>query len=261
MLPEAYRSLTLRPIGVVRSPFVERRQAPRQSAAAQEVRGTIELLPGLGFEHALADIEQWSHLWVIFWFHLNEGWKPKVLPPRSQRRRGLFATRSPHRPNPIGLSAVKLEGVSGLTLEVSALDILDGTPVLDVKPYIPYADALSGAGNGWLKDEDPLKPYAVEFSERASAQIDFLADRFAIDLVPGIVQVLELGPEQHPYRRIKRLGDALLLAVKDWRARFEVLDDRRIIVTDIFTGYRPRELALGTEPALEAHRAFTEAFR
>src|SRR4029453_6688659 len=108
--------------GVVRSPFVERRQAPRQSAAAREVRGTIELFPGLGFEHALADIERWSHLWVIFWFHLNEGWKPKVLPPRSQRRRGLFATRSPHRPNPLGLSAVKLEGVSGLTLEVSALD-------------------------------------------------------------------------------------------------------------------------------------------
>src|SRR5215510_10989946 len=125
MLPEAYRSLTLQPIGVVHSPFVERRQAPRQSAAAQDVRGTIELLPGHGFEHALADIERWSHLWVIFWFHLNEGWKPKVLPPRSQRRRGLFATRSPHRPNPLGLSVVKLERVLGLTLEVSALDILD----------------------------------------------------------------------------------------------------------------------------------------
>ncbi|HVJ16474.1 MAG TPA: tRNA (N6-threonylcarbamoyladenosine(37)-N6)-methyltransferase TrmO [Polyangiaceae bacterium] len=261
MLPEAYRSLTLTPIGVVHSPFVERRQAPRQSAAAQEVRGTIELFPGLGFEHALADIERWSHLWVIFWFHLNEGWKPKVLPPRSQRRRGLFATRSPHRPNPLGLSAVKLERVSGLTLEVSALDILDGTPVLDLKPYIPYADSIPDADSGWLKDDDPRKPYAVEFSERASAQIDFLADRFATDLVPGIVQVLELGPEQHPYRRIKRDGDTLVLAVKDWRARFEVLEDRRIVVQEIFTGYRPRELALGTDAALEAHRTFSEVFR
>src|SRR5262245_42053141 len=143
MLAEAYRALTLTPIGVVHSPFVERRQAPRQSAAARAVRGTIELFPGKGFEHELSDIESWSHVWVIFWFHLNEGWKPKVLPPRSRRRRGVFATRSPHRPNPIGLSVVKLEAVSGLTLEVSALDILDGTPVLDLKPYIPYADAIA----------------------------------------------------------------------------------------------------------------------
>jgi len=261
MLPEAYRKLTLTPIGVVHSPFVERRQAPRQSAAAQQVRGTIELLPGMGFEHALSDIERWSHLWVIFWFHLNQGWKPKVLPPRSQRRRGVFATRSPHRPNPIGLSAVKLERVSGLTLEVSALDILDGTPVLDLKPYIPYADSIADADSGWLKDDDPLKPYAVEFSERAEAQVDFLSERFAIDLVPSIVQVLELGPEQHPYRRIKRDGDTLVLAVKEWRARFEVLEDRRIIVQEVFSGYRPRELALGTDAALEAHRAFVEAFR
>jgi tRNA (adenine37-N6)-methyltransferase len=253
--------LTLEPIGVVHSPFTERRQAPRQSAAAQDVRGTIELLPGKGFEHALQDIEMWSHLWVIFWFHLNQDWKPKVLPPRSTRRRGLFATRSPHRPNPIGLSAVKLEGVSGLTLEVSALDILEGTPVLDIKPYVPYADALSGAGNGWLEDDDPRKPYSVEFSERASAQTEFLAERFGVDLVPDIVQVLELGPEQHPYRRIKKDGDSLVLAVKDWRARFEVLEERRIIVVELFSGYRPRELALGSEPYLEAHRAFSEVFR
>jgi tRNA-Thr(GGU) m(6)t(6)A37 methyltransferase TsaA len=261
VLAESYQRLTLSPIGLVHSPFVERRQAPRQSAKAREARGTIELFPGRGFEHALTDIERWSHLWVLFWFHLNDGWKPKVLPPRSQRRRGVFATRSPHRPNPLGLSAVKLEGVSGLSLEVSALDILDGTPVLDLKPYIPYADSIADADSGWLTDDDPLKPYAVEFSERASTQADFLLDRFAIDVVPGVVSVLELGPEQHPYRRIKRDGETLVLAVKDWRARFEVLSERRIVVLELFSGYRPRELALGTDPALEAHREFGEAFR
>src|SRR5690606_2334958 len=139
------------PIGVVRSPFVQRQDAPRQSAVAPDVRGQIELFSGHGYENALSDIEQWSHLWVLFWFHLNQGWRPMVRPPRGDRRRGVFATRSPHRPNPLGLSVVKLEGRKGLLLEVSGLDILDGSPVFDLKPYVAYTDALSGAAQGWLQ--------------------------------------------------------------------------------------------------------------
>ena len=93
------KELVVKPIGTVRSPFVERADAPRQAVGAKEVLGTIELYPGQDFEHALSDLAAFSHVWVIFWFHLNEGWKPKVLPPRSRKRVGLFATRSPHRPN------------------------------------------------------------------------------------------------------------------------------------------------------------------
>src|SRR5262244_267842 len=126
--PPMPSSLTLVPIGVARTPFTERVAAPRQPYAAPSVPGTIELLPDRHFEDALSDLEGWDYLWVIFWFHLNRGWRPKVLPPRSEKkRRGVFATRSPHRPNPIGLSVVKLERIEGLRLHVRNVDMVDGT--------------------------------------------------------------------------------------------------------------------------------------
>jgi tRNA-Thr(GGU) m(6)t(6)A37 methyltransferase TsaA len=258
--------LVVRPIGVVHSPFLERASAPRQSAVS-DARGLIELFPDSGFEHALADIETWSHLWVLFWFHLNEGFRPKVLPPRSARRRGVFSTRSPHRPNPIGLSAVKLEGVNGLVLEVSGLDILDQTPVLDLKPYVAYTDAISDAGNGWLAGAlDPLAPFAVEFSDTARAELAWLRETWNVELDVPIRDVLALGPQAHPYRRIRReraippnASDVFVLAVKEWRARFSV-DGSRITVLGLRTGYRPRELALNLDGSLDAHRAFVARF-
>ncbi len=255
---EARRTLVCEPIGVVHSPFSERARAPRQPAAAQHVHGRIELLPGHGFEHALEDVSAWQYLWVLFWFHKNEGWRPKVLPPRSARRRGLFATRSPYRPNPIGLSVVKLESVEGLSLHVSGVDMLDDTPVLDLKPYVAYTDALSEAAGGWLEGAlDPSPRFEVEFTPRARAALDFLAQSFGIELEAPIREVLALGPQQHAYRRIRREGDAFVLAVKDFRARF-TLDGTRISVTDLRSGYRPRELATSTDPALDAHRALVE---
>src|SRR5260221_14109273 len=95
----APETMVLRPIGVARTPFSERAEAPRQPYAAAGARGTIELFEGANFEHALDDLEAWDHIWVIFWFHLNAGMRPKALPPRSEKKRGVCATRSPHRPN------------------------------------------------------------------------------------------------------------------------------------------------------------------
>jgi hypothetical protein len=168
----------------------------------------------------------------------------------------VFATRAPYRPNPIGLSVVRLERIEGLTLHVSGLDMLDQTPVLDLKPYVPYADAFSDAGLGWLENPlDPVEPFTVELAERAARAFAYLKVEHALDLEPGVRKILELGPQQHPYRRIKKLGDEYLLAVKDWRARFRI-DDRRITVTEVLSGYRPRELVENPDPALDAHRAF-----
>jgi tRNA-Thr(GGU) m(6)t(6)A37 methyltransferase TsaA len=261
-LPE----LVCRPIGVVHSPFTERAKAPRQPAAASDVRGSIELFPDSGFEHALSDLERWPYLWVIFWFHLNQGFRPKVLPPRSARRRGVFSTRSPHRPNPLGLSAVKLERVNGLVLEVSGLDMLDQTPVLDLKPYVAYTDALRDGGTGWLPDAlDPAPRFAVDFSSTALAELTFLRDAWHLDLELPIRSVLALGPQAHPYRRIRRDRspangtEIFVLAVKDWRARFTV-DGSRILVTSIRTGYRPREIVENAAGALDPHRAFVARF-
>ncbi|MBS0389416.1 MAG: tRNA (N6-threonylcarbamoyladenosine(37)-N6)-methyltransferase TrmO, partial [Proteobacteria bacterium] len=142
----AKAALSLEPIGYVRAPQLTKVEAARQPAAASPgstgAHGRIELLAGRNFEHALDDLAGWEYIWVIFRFHLNGNWRPKVLPPRSTTgRKGVFATRSPHRPNALGLSAVRLERVDGLTLHLGAHDMLDGTPVLDLKPYVPYTDA------------------------------------------------------------------------------------------------------------------------
>jgi tRNA-Thr(GGU) m(6)t(6)A37 methyltransferase TsaA len=251
------------PIGYVRSPFKERADAPRQASAdgGRGVRGTIKLVPGIGLEDAVSDLEGWQYLWVIFVFHANvkegRGWKPKVTPPRSATKRGVLATRSPHRPNPIGLSVVELEAIDGLTLRVKHLDILDGTPVLDLKPYVPYADAYPDARTGWLDaPRDPDPGYAVTFSDRARAQLAWLAAR-GVDLEAKIAGALALGPQPHAYRRIRKHGDELVLALKEWRARF-VVAGRDVRVIAIASGYREKQLA--TDPTLALHREFVAAF-
>lgn len=249
--------LTFTPIGVIHTPFIERSEAPRQATAAEGVAGTIELSPGRDFEHALCDLEGWDRLWVIFCFHLNPGFRPKVLPPRSEgKRRGLFSTRSPHRPNPIGISVVRLERVEGLTLHVLDVDMIDGSPVLDLKPYVPYADSVDEASGGWLAAADPGPSYEIRWAPLAAEQASFLAAEHGVDLRPAIDQALALGPQPHPYRRIRVDGDGFRLAVKEWRVRF-VVAGQVVTVERLITGYRPSQLA---GPGLDAHRALVERF-
>jgi tRNA-Thr(GGU) m(6)t(6)A37 methyltransferase TsaA len=260
LVPDPLSPLTLKPIGVVRSPFKERVDAPRQPSAARGVAGSIELFSGHNFEQALEDIQSFNFIWVVFWFHLNTSWKPKVSPPRSGLRRGVFATRSPYRPNPIGLSVVELLKVEGLTLSVQSLDILDGTPVLDLKPYIAYSDSLPEASNGWLDaPSDPQPEYAVEFSALATEQLAFLSSRFSLEIAERFIAALKLGPEPQAFRRIRRDGDGYVIAVKDWRAKF-VAAERTITVLDFQTGHRPQVLATASDPTLDAHRAFVAQF-
>jgi tRNA-Thr(GGU) m(6)t(6)A37 methyltransferase TsaA len=258
-------TFTFEAIGVARTPFFERFEAPRQPTAegANGVRGTVELYDGTdgkSFAHALEDLDGWEYVWLVFVFHRNveeaRGWRPKVLPPRGGgEKRGLFSTRSPHRPNPIGLSVVKLERVEGLVVHVSNIDLVDHTPVLDIKPYVPYADAYPSARTGWLEaPRDPAPVYEVAFSERARAAMMWLESGHAIDLETPIRSVLAIGPEPNPYRRIRDEGDGIFrLAVKEWRARFRV-DGTRVEVQEIRSGYKERQLA--TDPSLDLHRAF-----
>lgn len=261
------RFLTCKPIGVVRSPFTEKMQAPRQPGVAGSAFGQVELYAGNDFEHALEDLSTFRYIWLIFWFDRAEGWRPKVLPPRSEKRRGLFATRTPHRPNPIGMSLVELTDIDGLVLSVSGLDLLDGTPVLDIKPYIPYADSRADADHGWLDaasvpSRDPVAAFSVEFAPAAREALDVLRG-FGVDLEGAITQVLALGPEPHPYRRIRKTETGGVLALKDFRVTFTAPEApaRSLMVTGIASGYRPKELATLTEPALEAHRALASRAR
>jgi tRNA-Thr(GGU) m(6)t(6)A37 methyltransferase TsaA len=260
MTTDEARRLVLQPIGVVRSPYVEKMQAPRQPDVEGGAVGRVELQAGRDFEHALEDLETFRYVWLLFWFDQSEGWRPKVLPPRSEKRRGLFATRAPHRPNPIGMSLVELTRIDGLVLHVKGLDLLDGTPILDIKPYIPYADSRPDADHGWLEEpRDPIQAFSVVFSERATAELELLQG-FGVELEGPIRQVLELGPEPHPYRRIRKEADGACLSLKDFRVRF-THEGRSIVVTSIATGYRPKQLATLTEPALDAHRALAERGR
>ncbi|HHO51309.1 MAG TPA: tRNA (N6-threonylcarbamoyladenosine(37)-N6)-methyltransferase TrmO [Deltaproteobacteria bacterium] len=143
-------------IGWVRSPFTERHGTPRQPglSSAREagvVEATVQLDPKWVHPDALQDLASFDHVWLISWLHLNgRRRRPLVRPPRGGPRRGVLATRAPHRPNPIGLSAVRLVSVHHLELKVLGIDLLDRTPVLDIKPYIPDFDAIEGASRGWL---------------------------------------------------------------------------------------------------------------
>lgn len=152
---EVPETVTLEPIGWIHSPYTERHGTPRQpvirdGGAAVAGVGTVELNPVTIPEKALRDIEGFERIWLLTYLHLNPRWGPLVRPPRGGGRRGVFATRSPHHPNSIGLSAVELIQQEGTTLHVRGLDLIDGTPVLDIKPYIPYCDAFPNSAAGWV---------------------------------------------------------------------------------------------------------------
>jgi tRNA-Thr(GGU) m(6)t(6)A37 methyltransferase TsaA len=256
------KQLVLEPIGYVRTELATKVEAARQPRAGAGSAGLIELLPARNFEHAVSDLDEWQYIWVLFWFDRNAGWRPKVLPPRSRSgRKGVFATRSPHRPNPLGLSAVRLERVAGLTLHVSDVDMLDGTPVLDIKPYVAYTDAIADAGGGWLTNadapRDPIPELEVVWDAVAAEQAAWIEARTGLPLRARATAALALGPEPHPYRRIRREKSGFTLCVKDWRLRFGV-EGKRVQVTSVESGARKSELARLSEVSAELtlHRAF-----
>ncbi len=162
----------LKVIARVRCAFPTKFGLPRQSGLVEAIRGTVVFEEEYRSPEALRGLEGFSHIWLLWGFHLaeKEGWSPTVRPPRlgGNTRMGVFATRSPFRPNPIGLSCVRLEGIEeekglGMVLRVSGLDMTDGTPVYDIKPYLPHADCRPGATGGFaaaaagyaLRVEDP----------------------------------------------------------------------------------------------------------
>lgn len=160
--------ITMHTIAHIHTDLPEKFGVPRQSGLVPQLQGTIVFEPDYRNPDALRGLEGFSHLWLIFRFHRaeREGWSPTVRPPRlgGNRRMGVFATRSPFRPNNLGLSCVKLEGVSrdeklGPVIRVSGADLVDGTPILDIKPYLPYADCPRDATGGFT---DPLEAEPLE---------------------------------------------------------------------------------------------------
>lgn len=146
----------LLPIAHIESPFHEKFGIPRQSGLVPEIRAKIIFEPEYAVPEALRGLEGYSHIWLIWGFHKAERdtWSPTVRPPRlgGNKRVGVFATRSPFRPNSIGLSVVRLEKTEGCTLYVKGADLLDGTPIYDIKPYLPHIDSIPDALSGFAGD-------------------------------------------------------------------------------------------------------------
>ena len=189
------------PIGFVHSCFKEKFGIPRQPGLADEARATLELKTPFGRSEAMSGLENFSHIWIIFIFHeaIREQWRSTVRPPRlgGNQRVGVFASRSPFRPNPIGISVVKLEKIecsgSGCLLHLRGADLLDGTPVLDIKPYLPYSDALSEAEGGYAEDS-PSHSISVIFSDLAETQCTELERSGTLGMRRLIEQILSQDP-------------------------------------------------------------------
>lgn len=137
------------PIGIVHSPFKELEDMPIQPAGAKGVKGTVEVFED--FQPGLQDLDGFSHIILLYCFHRSQGYKLKVIPFLDSVHRGLFATRAPNRPNPIGLSVVRLDSIEEGLLHIRNIDILDNTPLLDIKPYVPEFDVQENVRTGWLE--------------------------------------------------------------------------------------------------------------
>jgi tRNA-Thr(GGU) m(6)t(6)A37 methyltransferase TsaA len=139
-----------RPIGVINSPLKDCNRAPIQPSGAKGIKGTIVM--SKLFVPGLKDLDGFSHIILIYHFHLTKGFNLEVVPFLDKTSRGLFATRAPKRPNAIGLSVVKLVKIEDNKIFVENIDVVDGTPLLDIKPYVKEFDGVAKSKNGWLKD-------------------------------------------------------------------------------------------------------------
>ncbi len=237
-------SLNFTPIGYFRNSMDNPNEAPRQpNPDLSETAGYIELAKDLHFEDALRDLDGFTKIWVIFQFHKNDHWNPLVQPPRgSDKKRGVFATRSPHRPNPIGMSVLDLISIEGLKIKLGPNDLLNGTPILDIKPYLPYVDSHPGEKIGWL-EESAGEKYAVSWSSQARAQLEFLESQGLTQLRGFVVNQLEFDPSDAKKKRLYFIEGKILLAYRTWRAEIQILEDTKLVqILNISSAYTAEEM-------------------
>lgn len=233
-------------IGIVHSCFKEKFGIPRQPGLAPLASAEIELLPPYDDRSAFEGLEGCTHIWVQFVFHANkrEEWKPRVKPPRlgGNKSLGVFATRSPTRPAPIGLSVVRFAGIiereGKLLVQISGVDLLEGTPVLDIKPYVPYVDCILTAENQFAAA--PPELIAVDIPASLMAQCADYWKRTGTNLAGLITQILQQDPRpQYQQPEPERIYGMKLL---DLDVRWRYIEDNRqyrIQLTGLITSQQP----------------------
>lgn len=220
-------TISLRHLAIIHTPYKQKFGIPRQPGLVSAAKGVITFCDEFNDPNMLCGIEQFSHIWLIFQFHqtLNQGWKPTVRPPRlgGNKKLGVLATRSSFRPNGLGMSVVKLESVNAndnaFELIVSGMDLLDGTPILDIKPYIPYSDSLDDAQAGYASDQ-PSSEMSVEFSATAKLQLASY-QQAQPELANLIEQVLKQDPRP-AYQKSKEQQRVYGMSLYDYNIKWHV---------------------------------------
>lgn len=216
-------------IGVIRSPYKEKFAVPRQPGLVKDGGGELHLLAPYNQADAVRGLEAFSHLWLLFVFHqtMEGGWRPTVRPPRlgGNARMGVFATRSTFRPNPVGMSLVELKGIrcqkDEVILQLGSLDLVDGTPIVDIKPYLPFAEAVPGARAGYAQ-QAPQADMHVTFTPEVQHQLSGLEKRYP-HLVRFISQVLAQDPRP-AYRKGEDVGKTYAVLLLDFNVRWRVTE-------------------------------------
>jgi tRNA-Thr(GGU) m(6)t(6)A37 methyltransferase TsaA len=230
----------LTPVATIRSCYPERFGVPRQSGLVKSARASI-VMPNTDFNRlSIRGLEAFSHLWIVFVFHQQryQRAKPLVNPPRlgGKTSIGVFATRSPNRPNPIGLSAVEMINIEAsgdeLLIHIKSGDFLDGTPVIDIKPYVPFVDALPHAHSDWAPQAEPTLP-VIWHEDAARARDDFAASHTALPaLIPVIEETIALDPRPaYERRRDGAVNQSWGMRISRYNIRWQVIDGTAIIVS------------------------------
>lgn len=232
-----------KPIGHIQTAFPDKFGVPRQSGLVPQTISVLEIRSEWQPELALQGLEGYSHVWVSFVFHLNTNTKyhPKVHPPRLKGETiGVFATRSPHRPNPLGLSLCKVIKIEKNKIYLGGADLVDGTPILDIKPYLPQYESKPEALGGWAtQDEHKVQDIQVIFSELARTALEtWIQKTHQIDLETIIVEVLKQDPRPVVYRGFEGTQDSPYrnqhaFRLYDGDIHFEFTSVETVVVTQI----------------------------
>lgn len=227
------------PIGIIRTKHSKNYDVPRQPAYGRNSdEAALELFEKNNLVLGLKDLSGFSHMWILYVFHEARDWKPLVLPPAYKEKVGVFASRAPYRPNPVGMTAVEIVAMEGNTIRFRSPDMRDGTPVIDIKPYIPLHDSFPGASGGWLANMAENK---ISYAENAERKLEFISKNISPSFRSDVEYQLSKFAVPNHYNRIKKEGGNYILSYRYWRIRFEKRENK-LKVTDIWHNLSEMEI-------------------